>query len=661
MSTVIAVDFETFYSKKLKYTLTRQIAEQYCQSNLFDAYMISASNGAACWAGHPKEFNWATLEGATLLSHNAYFDRTVYEELVRRGLAPQIKYADWLCTANLTSYICNRRALSQAVEHLFKIKLDKSARADADSKHWPDDFQPVERTQMLKYARDDAFWCWKLYDKFGHLWPEKERRLSKMTIDQGMRGVQIDRELLDKCLMATHDMKMATEKVLPWLSEAEADDWEDFTTKPTSTKCISEQCRRVGIPSPPVKSDDEEGFETWETTYGPSHPWIGAVGAWRSVNKLLQTFKTVKERLRPDGTLPFGLKYFGAHTGRWSGDARVNFQNMRKKPAFANEHGLLETNEKRIEAALAEKEATDNYPEWVHAAVDFRNLIIPRPQHKMVTCDLSQIEPRVLAWLSGNRELLKLMSGGMSPYEAFARQSMGWTGGDLRKENKAVYALAKAQVLALGYGAGWEKFITMALDYTGVDITAGDPEWIDEIDPVTGVEHEVSGYGEFSRNTVAAFRAQNTQITGFWRKLEDGLRSSVGSDFIMGLPSGRKMRYEKVRAETRIEPDRKTGKPRKNTVYTADSDGRRKPTYGGKLCENITQAVARDVFAEHLLGLMDAGFTILYSVHDEAVLEVPLDRENFLEDIQRVMSRTPEWIPELPVACEAKEVLCYCK
>ena len=661
MSKIIAIDTEVFYSSKLKYSLRNQIAEQFCRSDLFDCYMVSASDGKNCWAGSPKDFNWASLEGATLLSHNAYWDITCIQELQRRGIVPHFKYAAWHCTANLTSYLCNRRSLDQSVEHLLGIKLDKSARSDANGKNWPADFSESERKIMLDYARNDAFYCWTLFDKFGAQWPDKERQLSKLTIDQGMRGVQINRELLDEQLLATFDMKAATEKVLPWLAESEADEWEEFTTKPTSTKCIAEQCRRTGIPCPPVKSDDEEGYEEWETTYAPFHNWIRAVGAWRSINKLLQTLKTVKDRLRVDGTLPFGLKYFGAHTGRWSGDSRVNLQNMRKKPAFMNEVGLMETDEVRIEAAIKCKRQTGTYPEWVKASVDFRNLITPRPGYRMIVSDLSQIEPRVLAWLTGNKGLLELMGSGMSPYEAFARVSMGWTGGILKDENPDMYALAKAQILALGYGAGWEKFIQMALDYTGVDITADDPEFIDEMDLVSGEVKQTSGYGQRSRQIVADFREQNEHIPGFWRQLEDGLRSSVGSDFIMGLPNGRKMRYEKVRAESRIEPDKKTGKPRKRTVYTADSDGRRKMTYGGKLTENITQAVARDVFAEQLLSLLAAGFGILFTAHDEAIVEVPLDREGSVADVRCIMSQTPSWMPGLPVACDAKEVPFYTK
>jgi hypothetical protein len=655
----ISVDFETFYSKKLKYSLKGQIAEQYCRSDLFDCYLISVCDGTQSWAGHPKNFCWSALEGQHLISHNRYFDNTVYNEMVRRKLAPAMRFNGWDCTANLTSFVCNRRALQEAIEFLYPTaKVDKSYRETADGRRW-EDCTPEQQKQISDAGMVDAVWCHRVWRDFSPLWSAMERRVSNITIDQGMRGVQVNVDRLNSYIIQAHEMKMSAEQIIPWIKDAEDPEWDDFNTKPTSTKCIAQQCRKVGIPCPKAKSDDEEEYEAWVTLHAPRNPWIKAVEAWRAINKFYKTLLTMKERLRPDGTLPFGLKYFGAHTGRWAGAEKINMQNMRKVPLFCNQQGLMETDEAKINHALEVKynkehpDFTGQWPAWVRYALDFRALFIPRPGKKMITSDLSQIEPRVLAWLSKNHRMLELMRTGLSVYEAFAGRKFS------KEEKKRVeYKMVKIMVLGLGYGAGWEKFITIGLQ-NGVDLCANDPEFETIVNPMTLQEKQIPGYGCEARRVVKKFRDEAPLITGMWRNLDEQFKSSIGSDFIMRLPSGRKLTYSKVRCETRIEKHPETGKPIRKDEFTADVGGKRKKFYGGKLTENITQAVARDVFASHVVSMEDQGWSNLFSAHDEAILEV--DPSVKASDVQTAMSRCPEWLTGCPITAEASEVEHYQK
>lgn len=662
MSRIIAIDTETYWNRKLKYTVRTQIVDQYAASPLFECFLVSACDGVNSWAGEPSAFNWKSLNGQTLVSHNARFDKAIIAEMVKRGQIPAFTPKEWLCTADMTSFLCNRRSLDAAVEHLLGQKVDKTVRADSHAKHWPTDFSADEQTAMLKYAREDALWTWRLFDKFGHLWPANERRLSTLTSEQGARGVQINRELLNTYLMNSHEMLQKTAALLPWLRDVEDEDegeYSEVPNKPTSVKAVADQCRRAGIPCPPPKSKDPEEYEEWEEKFALRHTWIQALSQWRSLNKLYQTGVKIKERLRDDGTLPFSLKYFGAHTGRWSGDAGVNFQNLRKVPVLCNEHGLMESSPKRIAGAVSFHAETHKWPEWVAHTIDFRHLIIPRPGKRMITSDLAAIEPRILAWCAGDTAFLQQVASGMSCYEAHARGTMNWTGGNLKKEDPKQYALAKARVLALGYGAGADKFITMAQTLAGIDITEGDPEFEEVTNVFTGEVKQVSGYGQRSRAIVKEFREQNARIVALWKTLDEAFKRSVGEDFVLKLPSGRSLRFEAVRAEYRIEKDRETGKPRKKAVFTAIVGGRRVQSYGGKLCENLVQSAARDCFAEHLIRLEDAGLPVLFSCHDEAILEV--DESVQACDVEHIMSQTPDWIAGLPLAAEANVVPHYCK
>lgn len=654
----ISVDFETFFSSRQKYGVKTMIPEEYVRDERFHPYMLSVCDGKHSWAGEPKDFNWSALDGQNLVSHNRYFDSTVYEEMVRRGWAPRLRTPHWFCSSNLSAYLCNRRSLDAAIEHLFKIKLSKQVRSDANNKKWPTDFKPEERAAMIEYARQDSVWCQKLFSQHSDKWPAFEQRLADLTIRQGMRGVQINTDLLNDYMLWAFDARAACEKIIPWIKESEdSDSWDEFNTRPTSTKCIAEQSRRVGIPCPPVKSDNEEAYLAWETQYSKQHPWILAVSAWRSINKLYQTFCTMKRRLRPDGTMPFGLLYFGAHTGRWAGTAQINFQNMRKYPVMIKQDGFVELDDAPVFAAVLEKEKTGQYPSWVKHAIDFRALIIPRPSKKMILSDLSQIEPRVLAFLCGNTKLLEQIRGGMSVYEAFARENMGYAGPKMNKASME-YKLIKIQVLQLGYQAGWEKFIVTAMKEHGVDLTENDPEFIDEIDPFTEEVTKVSGYGAFAKKIVNEFREKNQKITGLWQRLDEQFKSSLGDDFVMTLPSGRKMTYEHVKCEARIVKG-KDGKPARKSEFTAGTGDRRRAFYGGKLTENITQAVSRDVFGTHLAAMDQAGLDCLFTSHDEAILEV--DQSVTTADVERFMSVTPEWLEGCPISAEAKEVLHYMK
>ena len=168
-----------------------------------------------------------------------------------------------------------------------------------------------------------------------------------------------------------------------------------------------------------------------------------------------------------------------------------------------------------------------------------------------------------------------------------------------------------------------------------------------------------------SRQIVKEYRQQNALIVGIWNKLDAAFKASVGGDFEISLPSGRSLRYAEVMIERKAvaDPDH-PGKWKIKRVHTALAFDQkrsavvRKPFYGGLLTENLVQATARDIFGECVLALnRTPGLNVLWTVHDEAVIEA---REDIpVSYVKECMSRTPAWMPGLPVACEVKVISHY--
>jgi len=652
----IAVDFETWYDKDC--TVKKLGSWAYTRHPDFYAYLIAVYDGKEKHVCHPRDFNWDALKGAHLLSHNAFFDRNVYEAGVEKNLYPKIDWHAWTCTSNMTAALCNRRSLKDAMQFLFGEEISKDARTNMQGVHWADVENTKQGADFLAYAGDDAVNCWRIHDKFGHCWSPFERELFDLTIEQSIRGVQIDVPKLKQYL---EDAKRSLHKIecqMPWVLEGE---------KPTGTKAIAMLCREVGIPTPPVKSHEngEEKHEEWLKRYSEKYPWVDCISQHRSLNKFIASLETIDRRLRPDGTFSFAMIYAGAHTLRWSSREGLNMQNMRRDPVLVDNTGLLRNSNAAVTEYWAKRDEGTR-PEWLAHEFDVRSLFIPRPGYKFVLCDLAQIEPRVLAWCAQDEKMLTAIRDGFGVYEAAAVATGKYSGqkGGFKKM-KALYQAQKAQTLALGYGCGWEKYIAAAMDMAQYDVCQ-----YDDIDPVTGRKI----YGSAAKKEVYGWREANPLVAGengLWKSLDEAFKASIGSDFVLELPSGRSICYRNVQRrrkkktikiydndhnviETKIE---------ERWSYTAEIDGRRYDIYGGILTENLCQAIARDVFGYHLLLLKPQlkavnGFTV-WSAHDESINEIPIDVDSSF--IQKTHSITPPWLPGCPIAAEAKEAQCYLK
>lgn len=581
MPSVVAVDFESFYGKGCDIKSLGQW--HYLNDPRCDIYLMGFAGDGIEWAGHPKDFDWSLLHGKFIVAHNLSWDGLVLAKLARDGVIPDhIQFAGGGCTANLSVYLGAPRNLAGAARELLGVDVTKDLRTWMKGKTWQDAVNAGRGDELRDYVIRDAQTCFDLWQKHSPEWPEHERELAHLTMTSGWRGVRIDRELADQAVASLDLVMWQARNDIPWA---------DGDAAVLSIKSLGEHCRANSIPPPPSTSEDDPACAAWENIHGEKFPWVSSMRTFRKSNALREKLRVMTDRIRPtDGCMGFGLKYFGAHTGRWSGDSGYNLQNLPRGESYG---------------------------------ADLRGCIVPRPGKEFIICDLSQIEPRVLAWLCGDTLLLEQLANGVPLYEAHARATMGWTGGNLKKENAELYSLAKARVLGLGYGCGPERFVEVARTMAGIAISPQE-----------------------ATRTVESFRGSNRKITALWNQLQNDFKRSSGGDFVVELPSGRKLTYRDVRSSG-------------GWTARVERGGRRIPFYGGKLCENLVQAVARDVFGESLLRLHRQGVEVVFHVHDEAVCEVTPGTDP--REIERIMSITPDWLTGCPLAAEAVGTTRYCK
>ena len=573
------VDFETYYDGD--YSVTEMGYARYVNDARFDAYLVSIVGETYASVSSPKNADWGRLHGNRVVAHNASFDMAVFLRLRQLGIVPQSCVpSEWQCSSSMAVFFRLPRNLKDAAAAGLGIVVDKTVRTKMSGKTLEDARRCGWFEEVQTYALNDSKYTYALWKKYEAGWPAFERELSRLTIECGMRGFCVDEEKLDAAMEALEVARFQAEADLPWVRDGRP---------PLSPKALAEQCRIVGITPPESLAKESERCTEWMAQYATQYPWVLAMRDWRGINTLLKKLKTFRDRRRESsgGRIDYSMKYFGAHTGRWSGDQRLNVQALHKTPVFG---------------------------------VNLRECVVPEKGYTFFVADLAQIEPRCMAWLCGDTEFMQSLREGSHPYEAHARQTMGWTGGVLKKERPDLYALAKARVLGLGYGCGAVNFVAVAKIMAGITLTEAE-----------------------SIKTVRDYRTKNWRVMKLWKKLESGLRLAAArkDPFVVNLPSGRTLEYlEPYSIKTQLFA--KVGHLQPFKKF-----------YGGILCENLVQAVARDVFADMLVRLASAGYRILFHVHDEVILEVPIGSS--IEPVKAIMSQAPSCMADLVVDVEISE------
>jgi DNA polymerase len=282
-----------------------------------------------------------------------------------------------------------------------------------------------------------------------------------------------------------------------------------------------------------------------------------------------------------------------------------------------------------------------------------RAMIVAAPGHDLVAADFANIEGRVLAWLAGEDWKLDAFRAydeghGADLYKLAYARAYGLEAADITKDQRQV---GKVMELALGYQGGVGAFQTMARGY-GVKIT---DEQADEIKTRWREAHRATKqfWRQLERSAIHA-----VEDPGRVTKAGKILFRKSGSFLWARLPSGRSLCYPYPRIVEKTLPWRdENGEPATGQALEYDGvDPVTKhwgptDTYGGKLAENVTQAVARDILAAAMLRLEQHDYPIVMHVHDEIVAEIPEDHGS-VEEMERIMEETPQWAAGLLIAAE---------
>jgi DNA polymerase I-like protein with 3'-5' exonuclease and polymerase domains len=597
---IITLDFETYYDKA--FSLTKLTTEEYIRDDQFEVIGVAVaidneqpewfSGTQADTKAFLKKFDW---ENALALAHNMQFDGAILNW--HFGIKPK-GYLDTLCMARAVHGVDAGGSLKALAErYQVGVKGDEVIRAEGKRRT---DFYDVDLDLYGKYCINDVAITYDLFKILAKTFPTKELKVIDTTLKMFIQPSLV----LDKTMLEEHleNVKNLKAKLLD-TAQADIDDL-------MSSDRFAELLKALGV-VPPTKISARTGKEAWafaktdeefKALLEHTDPRVQALVSARLGNKTTleetrtQRFIDISSR----GLLPVPIKYYAAHTGRWGGDDKINLQNL---PSRGNNAGKLK---KSIRAP-------DGY--------------------MMIDCDSSQIEARTVAWLAGQDDLVEAFDKGEDVYKIMASAIYGKDVEEISKDERFV---GKTTILGAGYGMGAQKF-QVQLKTFGVEIEADEANRI-----------------------IQVYRKTYDQIPELWKQAQKcvegivdkkvapfGSVDAVKFDPIEGgflLPSGLWQRYDGLErvydAEGKVQYQYKT---RKGAVKI----------YGGKVVENLCQAVARCVIAEQML-LIGKKYRVVLTVHDAVACLAP--KEEVLEAqlyVEECMKTRPAWAQTLPLSCES--------
>ena len=531
------------------------------------------------------------------VAHNAMFERIVLSAALNYSPGDYIQPERFIDTRAIAAEKGYPQSLDMLAQALGGEQKDSAGTRLINLFCMPDRFgkrvtgeqKPAEWAQFIEYCRQDVETLRDVHKRLGDFPTPIEREV--YNVDQKINdlGMAVDLELVHAAVEASSENEFANAARVRELTGVENPNSNPQMIKWVRGQGLKMDSLRAELVEDMLKRDDLTSVQREVLELRQSLALVAS-----------KKYTAILKNVSSDGRLRGGFQFFGAHTGRWSGRGVQphNFPRAALESPVATEAAILD-----LKLGLGADDFT------------LKALVRPTFTGPMVVNDYAAIEARVLAWLAGETWALQAFNDGRDIYvETANRMGPGMT-----------RTHGKVAVLALGYNGGVASLRAMGAE--GTD-------------------------GALKR-IVNQWRGTNSNITALWSEMQDAFRLGGpvgnfitvevdGDSRLIRLPSGRAIYYHDCQfnwVETQYGPKRES-----SFRDPKAARGFRTRTYGGRLIENVTQAVARDILAEALVRLDAEGYDIIGHVHDE-VLVLGGD----IQGVSEVMVEAPPWATGLPL------------
>ena len=597
---IIALDFETYYDKE--YSLSKITTEEYIRDERFETIGVGIKEDGqdAVWVAGThdkikKYLDSLNLHEHLVVAHNAMFDAAILNwrfDIRPRGWLDTLSMARALHTIEVGGSLAALATYYQLGEKGTEVVQALGKRRT--------DFTAVDLAAYGEYCKNDCHLTLELFKILSQGYSKTELKLIDLTIRMFSEPVlQLDANAL---LDHIHDVQVEKKKLLDAVTMVDKDQL-------MSNDKLAATLKLLGV-IPPTKISPTTGKETY--AFAKSDEAFKAllehedvriqaiVAARLGVKSTLEETRTQRFiEIASRGTMPVPLRYYAAHTGRWGGDDKLNLQNLPRQSPL-------------------------------------KSAILAPDGHVMIDSDSSQIEARTLAWLAGQDDLVAAFEAGEDVYKIMASAIYNKPVSAVTKDERFV---GKTTILGCGYGMGAVKFQAQL--------------------KVFNVVLEL----EECQRIIQVYRQTYPHIAAFWKvagKALDYVRDNQSFEFGRGgilkvdgrkgirLPNDLHIKYPNVR---QVQKDDGSSE----TVYDTKRGKATIPNriYGGKVTENVCQALARIVIGDQMLKIARK-YKVVMTVHDAVACVVPEDEaERAQEFVELCMKLRPEWAPDLPLNCEA--------